>query len=101
MAFRFMDSFAGYTVATMTSKWTNISSPVFGTGRTGANGLVWGNSSLYVSKVLDNQTTWIVGCAMKSNHDVSNLPIISFLDAGSSQFELRTSSTDGSIKVTR
>lgn len=103
MSLRFIDSFDHYATADLNLKWTaapnggaSISS---GNGRRGA-ALLLSSFNSYIAKVLDNQSTWIVGCAFKCTAFPSGGSIVSLLDAGSLQCDLRLKS-DGNLAVTR
>lgn len=107
MAQRFIDSFDHYVIGDISRKWllTNggSGSSSLITGRTGncwdSGSSVLGSSQL--TKVLDNQPTWIIGSAFRVPSGFANAkPIYSLLDVSSSQLEIRTTSA-GNITVTR
>lgn len=79
MALRFMDGFDHYVTADLTEKWSvkgtdiDTQSP----GRFGGRCLHnYGGSSSFVRKTLDQQATWIVGCAVLVNQGGGVFPTV-------------------------
>lgn len=102
MALRFIDSFDHYATADINMKWQTTNSTVAisaGNGRRGASMRMTTFNS-YATKVLDSQATWIVGVAFRCSGLLNSGSIISLLDSGSGQVDLRVKS-DGNLQVTR
>lgn len=103
MALRFIDSFDHYATADATKKGWTFTGVGISTinGRRGTGSLTASGSWTAV-KVLDNQPTWIVGCAFKCTTLPSStaIPIIDIRDAATSQCDLRINSS-GTLSVTR
>lgn len=108
MALRFVDSFDHYATADITQKWSSIvgGTPVIGAwGRRSTNAIRMPNNSATgasIQQVLDNQATWTVGFALSINQSItaSSAKIVSLLDAGTNQCDLRINS-DLTLSVTR
>jgi hypothetical protein len=121
MALRFIDSFGHYGANDLYGlgngqKWTgyNTSSGnpavyptvVTGAGRFGScfrafNVSVGGNSIANIYKVLDNQSTWILGFAFKFGlYPSTNASICVIIDSFTQQCDLRVNA-NGSLSVTR
>jgi hypothetical protein len=102
VSLRFMDGFDHYATADISLKWTSSSS--YGIAATGGRfgagkGFTSFGSAGYVYKTLDNQATWIVGCAYNGPAATSQV-IVALLDAGSAQIELRLDASNH-VVVTR
>lgn len=104
MTLRFIDSYDHYATADMLLKYTDSSSASIsaGNGRRSTNSLRFSSTSGFVSKTLDAQATWIVGCAFRATAlDGSNdRAIVTFLDAGTNQCDIRIR-PDGTLRATR
>ncbi len=104
---RFFDSFDHYAIADVGGKWTarqgssNSISASNGRRSTNSFRLTTAVNAQYISKTLDAQATWIIGFSYKFSAVASNtIEVVSFLDAGTVQIELRLL-TDGTLRVTR
>lgn len=64
---RFIDSFDHYASSDLGEKWTTNSFCALGsgTGRRSTNGMRQSSYNSYLALTLDNQPTWIVGCALR------------------------------------
>jgi hypothetical protein len=104
MTLRFVDSFDHYATADLGLKYSSTaSSPTIsaGNGRRSTACLRMGSSVGSVTRVLDSQSTWIVGFAFR----IPSLPggdtsFLLFQDAGSAQLELVVRA-DGTLRATR
>lgn len=104
MTLRFVDSFDHYASADFSQKYTSASGPPSisaGNGRRSTACLRLTSTLQNVLRVLDSQSTWIVGFSFR----VSSLPgsdaaFLTFMDAGTNQCDVRLRS-DGTIRVTR
>src|SRR4051794_3960117 len=100
---RFMDGFDHYATAKITEKWTTITaSPSIsaGNGRRGTQSLRMASNTA-ATKTLDAQSSWVVGFAFRpSTVAAAAMPMVSFLDAGTAQCDLRLN-TDFTLSVTR
>lgn len=103
---RFIDSFSHYT--TITQKWpasVAASNPrtIVGSGGRFSGDCLRTNQSAGVRRTIDAQQTWILGVAVKFNSGYptdTDKPILSLLDSGSQQFDVRITTT-GFLRVTR
>lgn len=108
MAPRFGDGFDHYATADITAWWTarngtnnsiQASAGRFGSGcwrvTAGANS---------ITRTLDAQASWVVGLALRANATTwgsQNLALVSWLDAGTQQCELRLDTSTLLLNVTR
>lgn len=101
MTLRFIDGWDHYATADITRKWTSIlgSPTVQAAGRFGGNCLRISTASINVTKTLPAAAGWVIGFAVKLPVLAAN-PLVSLLDAGSAQVELRLAA-DGTLAVTR
>jgi hypothetical protein len=102
VALRFIDSFDHYTTADITEKWTaNRNCTVSaGNGRRGT-ACVRCTYDQWLTKTLDNQSTWNVGLAWRyTNMPGGSTRICLLQDAGTTQLDLRWNS-GGTLSVTR
>lgn len=104
MTLRFFDSFDHYATADITQKWTSTTaSPTIsaGNGRRSTQAVSFPGNSASISKVIDAQSTWIVGFSFRTSLLPSSIgAIITFLDGGTNQVDVRVL-TDGTIRATR
>lgn len=98
---RFFDSVSHYSTAHIIRKWNSSYNGVVlsGAGRFGG-GALSGSSDGYIQKVLDPQGTWIVGLAVKRASGWTEAPLVSFLDASTTQCDLYMDN-DGALVVRR
>lgn len=107
MALRFADGFDHYLPANAVSsgKWSSTTASTFtqGTGRFGGYCMYMttaGNSTSGITKVLDSQSTWIVGFAWYSvNPTVANT-VVQFRDGATVHVDVRQTAT-GYLQITR
>src|SRR5262245_6085768 len=104
MAVRFMDSFDHYGTAQLGDKYDVVAnSPAIASGRFG-NGFFAdaGSSPRQVTKILDNQPTWIIGFAARFAEITQSTSTIflRLFDGATNQVDLRRISS-GFIRVTR
>lgn len=104
MTLRFVDSFDHYATADIGQKYSGSSNNptiVAGNGRRGTASLRMNSSVASVTRVLDAQATWIVGFSIRTTAlPGSDLPFLTFQDAGTAQVDLRLRA-DGTIRTTR
>lgn len=104
MALRFMDSFNHYTSsADFLLKWTTNSSSTIsaGNGRFATGCLRFTNFNQGATKSIDAQGTWIIGFSLKlSALPSATVRLFKWMDAGSTQMEMKIQST-GAIQVMR
>lgn len=87
---RFLDSFDHYATAQATRKWTTLSATAIsgGSGRRGTAAM-GASSSWTLTKQLDNQPTWIIGCAFKcTTYPATYASVIDVRDGATSQVDL-------------
>jgi len=103
MALRFCESFDHCNVDQLTRKWTMAGGGrTIGTayGRNGTNGLAT-NSNGFVRKTIDDQQTWIIGCAYYSVLGEQDKEIIIVMDANYKQIYLRNPANTSILHVIR
>ena len=104
MVCRLIDGFDYYNTADVTRKWTtsNVSPIIVGAAeaRNGAGALEFNIFGSVITRTFDDQTTWIVGFALKPTLDFSGSAICRFIDVGTTQCTL-TLNTDGTLQVFR
>lgn len=102
MALRFCDSFSHLVTAGIATKWTiNTSCTISaGTGRFGDNSLRGANWNNNVTKILDAQTTWIVGFALRATIWGSGVDLVRLIDGATTHATLRVNASK-QLTVTR
>lgn len=104
MALRFMDGFDHYATAQILDKW-NVSTTQDGVGagyqRNGTQGYRLRHNTVQptLRKTLDNQDTWIVGVAWRTN-SMGPKQILALIETATTQVDVRAKA-DGQIEVTR
>ncbi len=119
MALRFVDSFDHYAYGEVLKKYTNFYSGSgnrvwdfrgAGAGRNGTNGLYAYNptgagggvaANVYVRKRLDNQETWILGCALITSAGGGGRKILGLYDTDGAAYQTYLTVSGGVISFTR
>lgn len=103
MSILFIDGFDHYATADITKKWTAmVGAPTIGTaGRRLSGQLRAGSTNVYISKTLPATASWVIGFAlMVEALPTTSVAVVSLLDVGSAQCDLRVNA-DGTLSVTR
>jgi hypothetical protein len=101
MACRFIDGFDHVAVADVVTKWGDGSAPnAIVAGRWAGSAIQSTDTRGGPQRTFDNQATWVVGLATKISALGNANRLISFLDSGTLQFEVRFDAT-GHLLATR
>ena len=104
MVCRFIDGTDYYNASDYTRKYTTeFSAGTLLTStlqRTGAGAIQFSGAFAELTKTLDDQASWIVGCAFKSIDFFSGLPLIKFIDNATVQCALLING-DGTLEIVR
>lgn len=102
MALRFMDSFDHYVTADLLEKWTTQSGAAIASsaGRNGTDALYFARRNYYITLTLDNQQTWVVGCAFYPDGAMGVRNVIALYDDATLQVCVETN-TDGTLSLYR
>jgi hypothetical protein len=104
MTIRFIDGFDYYATSQVTTKWSNQNVSLINIamvpGRFGGSGLQVNSDVNWISRVLDNQPTWVMGFAFKTASYATPGPIAFLHEGGSTQTQLYLNG-DGTLSVYR
>lgn len=105
MALRFLDGFDHYATADVAKKWTAVtgSATVSATNGRRSTASLRGATNSYVTLTLDNQATWIVGCALRvaAVATTGDVPFLAVRDGATTQLDVVVNLTTNTLSVRR